>query len=87
MKAAADELTQRQAQTPVVDTPVNHQGAKGASNNNRHRQRYFEDSQDNFMKAWAKVVYAEEQDVYQRAWGLLCTEFPIQTRKFARSMS
>jgi hypothetical protein len=90
-EAVADELTQHQAQTPVVDTPLNHQGANadpgGASNNNRRRQRYFEDSRDGFMKAWAKVVYADEQDVYQRAWDLLCAEFPIQTRKFARSMS
>ena len=48
-----------------------------------HRpKRYFENSQEGFVKAWSKVVYAEEEAVFQRAWDLLCSEFSDQKRTF-----
>jgi hypothetical protein len=48
----------------------------------RRPKRYFENSQEGFVKAWSKVVYADEEDVFQRAWDLLCKEFSDQTRMF-----
>jgi hypothetical protein len=46
------------------------------------RRRYFENSPEGFLKAWSKVVYADDRYVLRRAWDLLCTEFPSQTCKF-----
>jgi hypothetical protein len=43
--------------------------------------RYYEDSHEGFLRAWKKVVYAETQAVFQRAWNLLEKEFARQIRK------
>jgi hypothetical protein len=83
-EAVASDLTQRQDSTPV-DIPVRRQGANPGNNLDNpgnQRRRFYEDSRDGFVKAWVKVVYADEEDVYQRAWDLLCAEFPSQSGKF-----
>lgn len=48
----------------------------------RRPTRYFENSQEGFVKAWSKVVYAQEEAVFKRAWDLLCSEFSDQKRTF-----
>jgi hypothetical protein len=66
--AAADRLTQREGD-----------GDQAIPAFNPQRRRYT-DNHQGFGDAWAKVVYADDQDTFNRAWKLLCDEFPTQKR-------
>jgi hypothetical protein len=92
-EAIANSLTQRQdsveeqcqdlgkCQDFVECQGANTDSGLGLDDRGRPK-RYFENSKDGFMKAWSKVVYADEKDVFERAWDLLCSEFSAQTCTF-----
>lgn len=44
-------------------------------------KRVWEDTQEDFLKAFKAVVYADEEDGYKRLWEQLKKEFARQTRK------
>jgi hypothetical protein len=83
-KSLLSTRTQVSAKTPFSGLGLDHYNTDPelGLDQRRRPKRYFENSQEGFVKAWSKVVYAEEEDVFQRAWDLLCSEFSDQKRTF-----
>jgi hypothetical protein len=83
-KSLLSTKTQVSAKTPFSRLGLDHDNIDPGLGLDQCRRpkRYFENSQEGFVKAWSKVVYAEEEDVFKHTWDLLCNEFSDQKRTF-----
>ena len=71
------------AADPAVDLgPDADAGERRAGSGPGAAGRYYEDSHEGFFEAWSKVVHAEDEEIFWRAWNLLKEEFGRQIGRF-----